>query len=867
MKHHSARPPSSDAADPALETVALGEPERVDVASTGSTISRYVVLEEAGRGAMGRVLRAYDPKLQREVAIKEVLRRVIGDEGGARLVAEARAMARLSHPNVVAVHDVEDLDDGRLILVMEYAPGGSLAAWLVVPRPWQEIVRTFVAAGRGLAAAHAAGILHRDFKPANVLVAHGVIKVGDFGLAKQNDDPITEPRARAQETSGEHLTQTGMVMGTPLYMAPEQHVSRPLDAAADQYAFCIALWHALTGRSPFDTDDLVAAKFRGPPTWPDVARARVPRTISSALVRGLSPAPSDRWPSMNALLDVLTVGVSPRRNRWLMAGAGVVLVGGVMIGGRSLAKLEDQRCTGASAALGGAWDATRQRAVHDAIVATEVAYADKAWESTRARIDAFTESWIATHTAACEATTIRAEVSAELLDLRMACLEHARIDLQAVTDVFADADPQVVRNTTEILGTLPDLDKCSDLEALRDGVRPPPAEEKEAVDGVYTLLAQARVDYFAGRWNEAQADLDQSYAIIDGLDYEPVKTTAAILQGAVHVYMGKLDLAEARYRLALELAPKLRQWDYVFHAVLQLMRVLADMDGRANDALQFRELAMGLAEGDAGRKAAVLDTIAGSLCALNRCDEALDVHRQALALRIEAAGPRDDEVASSHNNLGNALMYARRFEEAEPHIRDAVAIHIENLGEQHPSVAVSRMNLGNILHALDRTEAAVQENEQALASLKASLGDDHQLVAQVRGNLSACLVDLGRLDEAEVHMRASVAAMERVYGAHHSMAAMGHANLAGLLFEQKRYEEARELYAGALKDLETMEGPLLVYREAARLSYAEVLMAQGDEKTARVEGERAVKAMAGLVPADDPSLVEARATLAKLHAG
>jgi tetratricopeptide (TPR) repeat protein len=297
------------------------------------------------------------------------------------------------------------------------------------------------------------------------------------------------------------------------------------------------------------------------------------------------------------------------------------------------------------------------------------------------------------------------------------------------------------------------------------------------------------------------------------------------------------------------------------------MRVLADMDGRANDALQFRELAMGLAEGDAGRKAAVLDTIAGSLCAMDRCDEALDVHRQALALRIEAAGPRDDEVASSQNNLCNALMYARRFEEAEPHCREAVAIHIENLGEQHPSVAVSRMNLGNILQSLHHTEDAAQQHELALASLKASLGDDHQLVAQVRGNLSSCLVELGRLDEAEVHMRASVAAMERVYGANHSMAAMGHANLAGLLFEQKRYEEARELYAGALKNLDTMEGPLVVYREAARLTYAEVLLAQGDAKAARAEGERAVKTMEKLVPADDPSLIEARAALAKLRAG
>ncbi len=847
--------------------MALGAPVRVGTPTTGSQISRYVVLEEAGRGAMGRVLRAYDPKLQREVAIKEVLRHALGDEGGARLVAEARAMARLSHPNVVAVHDVEDLEDGRLILVMEYAPGGSLASWLAVPRrPWREIVRTFVAAGRGLAAAHAAGILHRDFKPANVLVADGVIKVGDFGLAKQGgEDRITHPGASSPTLEGEDLTQTGMVMGTPLFMAPEQHASRPLDAAADQYAFCVALWQALTGRPPFDTNDLVASKLRGPPAWPDTT-GRVPRAISSACARGLSPAPTDRWPSMNALLDALTAGARPRRNRWLTAGAGVLVVGGVIVGARSLATLEDQRCSGARAALIGIWDATREAAVHDAFVATELAYVDKAWASTRDRIGAFTQTWVDTHTAACEATTIRAEQSAEMLDLRMACLEEARIDLRAVTDMFVDADPQVVRKTTEILGTLPDLDRCSDLQALRDGVEPPRADEKQAVDDVRKLLSEVRVDYFAGRWDDAQAKLDRSHAITDELDYEPVDTTAAILQGAVHRYQGRENEAEARFRQALELAPMHRQWDELFHAVLQLMRVLGDIDGRAEEALQFRELAQGLAGDDPTRQAAVLDAVATALCGMNRCVDALDVHEQALALRVDAHGPRSDEVAQSNNNLGNALVWLDRYEEAEPHLRDAVQIHIENLGAQHPSVAVSRMNLANALQSLDRHEEAKQEQEQAFTSLVTNLGDEHQLVGQVRANLARSLVELGRPAEAESHMRASVAVMERIYGADHAMAAMGHCNLAKLLAGLQRNDEARELYARALKSLESMEGPQVVVREGARIGYAEVLVELGDGAAARAESERAIRTLEALSPADDPNLASARRAVEKLLA-
>jgi serine/threonine protein kinase len=236
-------------------------------------VGRYLVIGEIGRGAMGFVLRAYDPKLQREVALKRVRTGLLGDEARVRLIREARAMARLNHPNVVAVYDVELAENAGVVLVMEYVPGTTLRQWLLRdPAPSVlQIIESFVAAGRGLAAAHTEGLLHRDFKLDNVLVGtDGRVRVTDFGLARVTADRgADESTGRRSHDDGDdaELTAAGTVMGTPAYMAPEQHEGRELDARADQFGFCVALWRALTRKWPFEGrgNELPEAKLAGPP--------------------------------------------------------------------------------------------------------------------------------------------------------------------------------------------------------------------------------------------------------------------------------------------------------------------------------------------------------------------------------------------------------------------------------------------------------------------------------------------------------------------------------------------------------------------------------------------------------------------------
>jgi serine/threonine protein kinase len=309
----------------------------------GRFIGRYRIRERIGEGGMGVVYAADDPDLGRVVAIK-LLRPVEGSEGEVhqrRMLREAQALARVSHANLVTVYDV-GTHDGRVWIAMEYVVGETLDAWLRrTRRSWREIVDVFIEAGRGLAAVHAANLVHRDFKPGNVLVGEqGTVQVLDFGLAARTGesapDESSDGRARPDlDALAATLTTTGGIMGTPAYMAPEQFLRLGADARADQFAFCVALYEALYGRRPWkgrDLGELMVAVVGGlterPPALPGV-----PEAIRTALTRGLRAEADERYPDMSALLAVLEDARAPRQPRsggWSRIVLGMILGGGVL---------------------------------------------------------------------------------------------------------------------------------------------------------------------------------------------------------------------------------------------------------------------------------------------------------------------------------------------------------------------------------------------------------------------------------------------------------------------------------------------------------------------------------------------------------
>ncbi|KIG14629.1 High-affnity carbon uptake protein Hat/HatR [Enhygromyxa salina] len=304
-------------------------------------LQRYTVLRELGAGGMGMVYLAYDDQLDRRVAIKLLRSRSTNPEAQTRLQREAQAMARLSHPNVVTVYEVGSVDD-ELFVAMEYVKGHNLRDYLgQTSRTWAEILAVFMPAGEGLAAAHAAGLVHRDFKPDNVLVGDdGRVRVADFGLAYgmrelPKPDPDANPNANPDANPNADLagvvdplrtplTKTGALLGTPAYMAPEQFEGKVSDARTDQFSFCVALWEGLYGRRPFagaNLARLAEAVSTGNIDAPGHDTAKVPPWLRAVVERGLAPDPDARWPSMPALLSALALDPIAQRRRRVRARA------------------------------------------------------------------------------------------------------------------------------------------------------------------------------------------------------------------------------------------------------------------------------------------------------------------------------------------------------------------------------------------------------------------------------------------------------------------------------------------------------------------------------------------------------------------
>jgi len=321
----------------------------------GTKIGRFVVVGELGKGGMGVVYAAHDRELDRRVALKVLRAAAATDEERMRMLREGQAMARVTHPNVITVYEV-GVEGTLVFLAQELLDAGTLGGWLEGQRSQPEIIAKFISAGRGLAAAHAAGLVHRDFKPDNVLLGtDGRVRVADFGLARALGTEEGLPAAtranmaRAQldlsRSPMSPLTRTGAVMGTPMFMAPEQHLGERADERSDQFAFCVALYHALYGDWPFAgktavalADAVIAGRLQRPPRGP-----HVPARLRRILVRGLATKPADRYPSMGALLAELRRPPSRAVRRVAIVGGALALVAIAVGGGYALRSRDEPK--------------------------------------------------------------------------------------------------------------------------------------------------------------------------------------------------------------------------------------------------------------------------------------------------------------------------------------------------------------------------------------------------------------------------------------------------------------------------------------------------------------------------------------------
>jgi tetratricopeptide (TPR) repeat protein/predicted Ser/Thr protein kinase len=732
------------------------------VFARGAVLGRYFVLDPLGSGGSGVVYAAYDPELDRKIALKLLRAERAGDDARARLLREAQAMARLSHPNVLAVHDVGTFGD-QVFVAMELVDGWNLRQWLAAePRTRSRILEVFAAAGRGLAAAHAAGFVHRDFKPENVLVGRdGRVRVADFGLVRSEGDADlgTEGSAPAS-ASPAAVTLPGTIPGTPGYMAPEQLAGRPADFRSDQFAFCVSLYQALYGRRPFAPGSWTVEE---PPSG-----ARVPARLRRLLLRGLAVDPAARFSSMDELLAGLERDPSAARRRWAAMLAAVALLGAVLLGAGWLLRERAQLCEGAEERLAGVWDPARKEAVRKAFLATGVPFAPQAFREVERALDSYAGRWTAMRTDACAATRKRGEQSEAALDLRMACLDRALQEVGALSGLLARADRTVVGTAGEAASRLPALSVCSDVESLRARVRPPrdPAVAKR-VAAAQSRLAGLKALVAAGKYKEGFPQAVALQAEARSLGYPPLEAEVLQALGQLQDLMGDPKAAERTLFEALSASEAGRNDEAAVDAGTRLVWVVSESQRRPAEGLRWADFTRAKLQGMGGnaeKEGWLLHAQATALADEGRNDEAGSVLRTARARLVEALGADHPALSRIDMALGAIPLYEGRFREAEPRYRQLLAKLVKSYGPDHPFVAVGWNNLCVADEKLGRLEEAERDCRRALEIRDRFLGPESFDTAASLLNLAILRVLQGRPAEALPMFRRVRAIHERSLG-------------------------------------------------------------------------------------------------------
>ena len=768
----------------------------------GRRLRRFELRRRLGEGAMSVVWAAHDPELDREVAIKVLHLQPGATRSAERLRREAQAMARLNHPNVVKIHEL-DAEDGRVFCAMEIVDGVTLRAWLATPRPWHEIVRALLEAGRGIAAAHAVGLIHRDIKPDNILIAtDGRTLVSDFGLAKLAAEPqaggVPDPEERsiaatidsalpsgvlrapaepglamdeAPATAGAHgMTASGALIGTPAYMAPEQLERAHAGAPADQFAFCVTAFEALFGVRPFAGDSISSQMhaIREGELQP-VTRRDVPAGVVACLARGLAAEPAKRWPAMPRLLEVLARAADEprRRRRWIVAIAGVVALG-TGAGVLATRTRYDRAAVAAAAAerIDRAWSPERAAALQRAFVATGAPVAAERAAAAITAFDAYRAEWLSARVNAWAATHARDEQTPELLELRIACFERLAEVLGGLADTLSRPTPTDVARAPQLAFALEPVATCANVARLR---ATSPAPSTPAGREAERTLRELELLQILGRHREVRAKAEALLVDAERRGDPMQVARARFAVGSAQANTGAFVEAEATLRQAVLDAAAARD-HYLVAEIWLRLHTLVGLDlARPSDAATIEPAvrsAVAQAGDDPRQRADLAYTLGLVEYRRGNFKRALDHVLDARARHAAVGGPEHPTVANAETMLGALRMHLGELDESERHLTHAIAIVAKTFGARHPMVASAEHNLMSIAARRKDWPASEHHGRTAVQINTAVKGSDHLDTARARTQLARALRHQRKLQEARSELELAQAAFAEKLPAH-----------------------------------------------------------------------------------------------------
>ena len=754
-----------------------------DAWAPGTKVGRYVVLARIGRGAMGTVFRAEDVELGRAVALKR-LHADADAEARARLVREARSAAQLQHPNVVTVHEVGE-DAGTPFLAMELVEGVTLTGWLrEQPRTWREIVGIVAQAGRGLAAAHERGLVHRDFKPDNILVDRtGRARVADFGLARAGDAPATDPPTpiTADARLG-RMTQTGSIAGTPAYMAPELVEGAAPDARSDQYAFAVTLWEALRGQHPFAGDTAAAL-------WVAMAEGKIreggraiPSWLERDVRRGLAVAPGERWPDVASF--VAAIERAPRRT-WLWASA---LLGAVAISTTGALFLWPRSHEASCDDL--ARD-TRPPATHAELAA---ALKDpKQLELAQNAIDRYMTDYRKGVRDSCRATRAGTQ-SAALGDKRSACLEMARRRAYFVTSGLTEGFDKRASLAT-LLDGLPDVYGCGDPEWLNRASPLPVAQaDRDALYAAENDLLLAGTVRDDGKLADASKLLDKVVATADKLGDRSLAARADLLKAEIAHDRGDMEQATTDAMEAWSAASAHGDTELTLRAQLAMLEASASRDKHAIEG--FAGLGTDVSESAMGARLVV--SYGDALMASGKFKAGEDAYRRAQTIREKVLPPEHIDRALGMMRIGAAIAIQKRSAEALPILEQANAI-VEKAFPPLRREAIDGLRYLAMAHEdLGHLERALELKKEILKRRVQIHGESSGMALDARAAVGSALGDLGYDEEAAKELAAVADGFVALMTEKSVNAADARVSLANKLISLGRFAEADAALARAM---------------------------------------------------------------------